>query len=99
MVRDLEKERWSILTSMLTEFPEMRSPALRFILGLRKPLAPAQVTAVEWGLKPVHDELGRALDSLGDKGLTAKADFSAQKGYLLVLLEPASREEVKPVDD
>jgi len=94
----VDEDRWQILASMLTEFPGLRRRALHLILDLRPELEADAKKAIFRAFIPVHIALGVALEKLGKVGLKGEARYSAERGCLLVLLEPAPEEEAKRGD-
>jgi len=91
---EVEEARWSVVSGMLTEYPELRGRALLLILGLRDELGADARNIVIEAFKPVHEVVAKALQEVGDAGLIGEALFSSERGYLLVQLTPAQEREV-----
>lgn len=93
MTEDVSEERWSIVKAVLREFPDLRARALLFILETRARLSPGYRLLVRSSFLQVHRAVAGALDELREMGLQGETLFSSEKGYHLVLLAPAPRDE------
>jgi len=61
----------------------------RELLRKRPALTTEQARRIYYALEKTHVEIGKALAQLGHQGILGDVEFSADKGYLIVLLRTA----------